>query len=227
MSVSAIVKCQILDEDLLEMTKEAVKTIRPYVDELILVDQGSLVGKEWLKDTSDIPIRNEKSQGFPDTVVRGMEKATGDYVAILNNDIKFQGDWVTPLTKLLKVNNIGLVHPKMLDWEDSYVSGDTMRYNPSPQEGMYFSAFMIDPVIYKKLGGWDDAFTFWGYDDWDYYYRLLRHHYNAVWTDEVCYWHKGGATIGKIGRDQFIEKNREYFKKKHGINPHYIDWSLL
>lgn len=225
--ISAIVKCQLLDEDLLDMTKEAVSTIKPYVDELILVNQGSVVGLEWMKDTADVYISNEVSKGFPDTVKQGMEKATGEYVAVLNNDIRFSGNWVDPLVELLKETNVGLVHPKMINWTDPFIKGDNVVYNPLPTDGMFFSAFMIDPVIYKKLGGWDVEYDFWGYDDWDYYYRLLTGNYNAIWTDKVCYRHKGGATIGKIGREQFIAKNRQLFTEKHGIDPHHIDWKHL
>lgn len=227
MRISAIVKCQLLDNELLEMTKESVATIRPYVQELILVDQASVVGLEWLKTTADVYIHNEVSKGFPWFAKHGIERATGDYVAVLNNDIKFQGDWVTPLVKLFKETNVGLVHPKMLDWEDTYSQGKEVIYNPPPQSGMYFSAFMIDPNIYNLIGGWNEEYDFWGYDDWDFYYRLLKSGHNAVWTDKVCYWHKGGATISKIGREQFIQKNKDLFIKLHGINPHSIDWNFL
>lgn len=227
MKVTAIVKCQLLDSELLQMTREAIGTIRPYVQELILVDQGSKVGSDWLKSQADIYIHNEVSKGFPQFAKMGMEAATGDYVAILNNDIKFQGDWATPLIKLLQESNVGIVHPKMLEWSDPYMDGNEVVYNPPPTQGMFFSAFMVDPNVYKSLGGWDDEYDFWGYDDWDYYYRLLKAGHNAIWTDRVCYWHKGGATIGKIGRDQFIEKNRKIFTDKHGIDPHHIDWRFI
>lgn len=227
MNISALVKCQLLDEELLEMTKEAVATIRPYVQELILVNQASVVGLEWLKSTADVYIDNKVSTGFPGFAKQGMEQATGDYVAILNNDIKFQGDWVTPLVKLIQNTNVGLVHPKMLNWDDEYKEGESIIYNPPPVDGMYFSAFMVDPKIYQLLGGWDDTYDFWGYDDWDYYYRLLKAGHNAIWTDKVSYWHKGGATINRIGREQFIQKNRKIFTEKHGIDPHHVDWRFI
>ncbi len=227
MITSAIVKCQLLDEELLEMTKDAVATIRSYVEELILVDQASVVGQEWMSKTADIYIRNKVSGGFPVTVKQGMAVAKGDYVAVLNNDIKFQGDWVFPLVQLLEKENVALVHPKLLDWGKEFETGDTVIYNPSPKDGMFFSAFMLNPKIYKELGGWDTEYDFWGYDDWDYYYRLRKAKYNAIWTDRVSYWHKGGATISKIGRDQYVEKNRLTFINKHGRDPQNIDWAFL
>jgi GT2 family glycosyltransferase len=226
MKISAVVKCQLLDNELLEMTKEAVATIKPYVQELILVDQASEVGQDWMIDTADIYIRNNKSGGFPLTVHQGMGVATGDYVAILNNDILFEGDWVTPLIKLFK-KDVGLVHPYMIDWGEPKETKDNIVYNLSPKMGLYFSAFILDPKIYKEIGGWDIDYDFWGYDDWDYYYRMRKAHYNSVWTDKVCYWHKGGATIRKIGRDYFVAKNKQRFIDKHGRVPEEIDWAYL
>lgn len=221
--ISAIVKCQLLAPDLLEMTKNAVRTIKPYVDELILIDHASVYGQGWMKNEADIYIRNKKSGGFPITVKQGMGVATGDYVAVLNNDILFSGDWVTPLVKLFE-NGVGLVHPKMLNWKDKIKSGNVVKTTKDPQGELFFSAFMLDPIIYKEIGGWDIDYDFWGYDDWDYYYRLSREGFKTIWTDRVSYRHKGGATISRIGREKFEKKNYDLFVEKHGVKPEDIKW---
>ena len=221
--ISAIVKCQLLDEELLEMTKNAVATIKPYVDELILVNQGSVVGVEWLKDTADIYLSNEVSKGFPDTVKQGMEVAKGEYVAMLNNDILFSGNWVDPLIKLFD-KDTAIVHPNCMDWGAKFYHGDRDLVNTTPLDGLFFSAFIMDSKIYKKVGGWDTEYDFWGYDDWDYYYRTRKAGYKTILTNRVGYWHKAGATINKIGREKYQQKNRELFTKKHGIDPHDVNW---
>lgn len=226
MRVSAVVKCQLLDTELLDMTIRAVETIKPYVQELVLVDQASVVGQEWMRETADIYVRNNTSGGFPLTVHQGMGVATGEYVAILNNDILFEGDWVTPLVSLFK-DDVGLVHPKLVDWGEPMILGNKVVYNPSPRGELFFSAFMLDPKIYHKLGGWDIDYDFWGYDDWDYYYRLRKYGYHAIWTDRSIYQHKGGATINKIGREKYLLKNRNLFTLKHGRDPENIDWNYL
>ena len=226
MKTSAIVKCQLLDDELLQITKDAVMTIKPYVDELILVNLASVVGVEWLKRTADVYIHNEVSKGFPEFVKQGMEKATGDYVAVLNNDIKFSGDWVTPLVSLM-TPDVAIVHPNCQAWGDVFYNGTKDIINSTPLEGLFFSAFVINPIIYKKVGGWDTDYDFWGYDDWDYYYRTRKAGYTTILTNRVGYWHKGGATINKIGREQFIQKNKALFKLKHGIDPHDVNWETL
>lgn len=225
MKISAIVKCQLLDNDLLEMTKEAVSTIKPYVDELILVNQGSVVGLEWLKNTADVYIHNEVSGGFPLTAIQGMEKATGDYVFLLNNDIKFSGDWVTPLIEIMD-EETAIVHPNCIEWGGKFYHGTKDIINGTPRDGLFFSAFLLNPKIYKEIGGWSQDYDFWGYDDWDYYIRTRKAGYKTILTNRVCYWHKGGATMNKIGREKYSEKNKQIFISKYG-DPDKIDWSKI
>lgn len=223
MKLSAVVKCHLLDQELYDMTRESLETIAPYVDELILIDHASPIGKDWMIRQSDIYIRNRTALGFPYTVTQGMGVATGDLVAVLNNDIKFQGDWVSPLVKMFE-DDVALVHPKMLDWGVPFVEGSTVKELYNPREGLFFSAFILAPKVYADLGGWDTDYDFWGYDDWDYLYRVSNSKYKVIWTDRVSYQHKGGATISKIGRDKYKEKNRRIFEDKHGIDPEEVVW---
>jgi len=219
--ISAVMKCHILDESLLRMTQEAVDTVKPYVKELILIDHASPFGGGWMRSVADVYVRNKEALGSPKTVEQGIKLASTEHVAVLNNDIKFFGDWVSPL---MKYDKYALIHPMMLDWDQPITQGNRVLINLPPEQGMFFSAFILDRGVYDKLGGWDTDYDFWGYDDWDYYYRLLRRGYEAVWTDEVVYWHKGGATIERIGRDRYKDKNRKLFKKKHGVDPHDVIW---
>ena len=220
MKISAVVKCHLLDNELLEMTRDALETIKPYVDELIIVDHGSDIGGGYLRGEANIYLRYDKSRGFPYTAAHGIALAKHKHVAVLNNDILFFGDWVKDLEGL---EDYALIHPKMLDWNMPVEKGNTVRENIRPEEGMFFSAFIINK---DKYIGWDTDYNYWGYDDWDYYYRLLESGEKAVWTDKTVYWHKGGATIRKIGRDQFVKENIKIFEDKHGINPHDINWSV-
>jgi len=147
--------------------------------------------------------------------------ANGDYVAVLNNDILFNGDF-SKLVKLFDKNTL-LVHPKMIGWNDRFTEGSEIKENIDPKEGMFFSAFIVNKKLFNKVK-WDMDYDYWGYDDWDFYYRARKAGYDCLWTDIVCYKHKGGATINKIGREKFQDKNRELFIKKHGIKPEEINW---
>ena len=224
--MTSIVKCHLLDEELVKMTMDALDTIHPYSDETIVVStQDSILPNYFL----DYLIKNDiqlltAEKGFPNFITTGMLIANGDYVAVLNNDILLPPNW-DKLLGLFEEDTL-LVHPKMLGWKDKFEQGREVKENIDPREGMFFSAFIVNKKLYDQIG-WDLDYDYWGYDDWDFYYRARRAGYDCIWTDIVCYKHKGGATIGKIGREKFENKNRELFIKKHGIEPQAIDWYEL
>jgi len=225
-TMSSIVKCHLLDEELVKMTMEALETIYPYSYETIAVATEDSILPNYFLDyliERDIQLL-VADKGFPDFVTTGMLIATGDYVAVLNNDILMPKNW-DKIVDLFEEDTL-MVHPKMLGWEDKFKQGREIKENIDPKEGMFFSAFVVNRKLFNKVK-WDMDYDYWGYDDWDFYYRARKKGYNCLWTDIVQYKHKGGATIAKIGREKFQDKNRKLFIQKHGIKPEEIDWYSL
>jgi len=225
--MTSIVKCHLLDEELVKMTIEALDTIYPYSDETICITTDDSILPKYFEEycmEHGIGIVTTK-KGFPNFITTGMKCALGDYVAVLNNDILLPPNWSKPLLDLFE-DDILMVHPKMLGLNDDFYKGREVKQNIAPQEGMFFSAFIVNRKEFEKIG-WDLDYDYWGYDDWDFYYRSRKKYMPCIWTDIVQYKHKGGATIGKIGRDKFQDKNRNLFIKKHGIKPEDINWYEL
>lgn len=225
--MTSIVKCHLLDEELVKMTIEALDTIYPYSDETIaIVTDDSILPNYFLDYLLEHDIKLiTADKGFPNFIKTGIEIAQGNYVAVLNNDILLPPNWSKQLLGLFEKDTL-MVHPKMLGWDSRFYKGREVKENLDPRSGMFFSAFIIRKDLFNKLG-WDTDFDYWGYDDWDFYYRARKARYNCVWTDIAQYKHKGGATISKIGREKFENKNRDLFIKKHGIEPDNIDWYNL
>jgi GT2 family glycosyltransferase len=225
--MTSIVKCHLLDEELVKMTMEALDTIYPYSDETIAITTEDSVLPDYFTNyllDCDIQLLTA-NKGFPSFVDTGMSFAKGKYVAVLNNDILLPPNWSKPLLGLFEYNTL-LVHPKMLGWNDPILTGREVKENIDPKQGMFFSAFILNKKLYNKVG-WDMDYDYSGYDDWDFYYRARKLGYDCIWTDIVQYKHKGGATMDKIGRDQYYKKNRELFITKHGTKPEEIDWYAL
>ena len=223
--MTSIVKCHLLDRELVDMTIDALDTIHPYSDETIIVRTTDSVTTPEFEDyllKHDIGVVTAE-KGFPNFVAVGMLVSQGNYVAVLNNDILMPPNWSKKLLDLFTDDNILMVHPKMLGWNDEFYKGREVKENIDPREGMFFSAFILRKPFFGSLG-WDMDYDYSGYDDWDFYYRARKAGYDCLWTDIVQYKHKGGATMDKIGRDQYYKKNREIFISKHGIDPQAIDW---
>lgn len=223
--ITSIVKCHLLDEELVKMTMNALDTIYPYSDNTIcIITTDSIVPKYFEDYCNEHKIARVITplKGFPYFVDTGMKCAAGDYVAVLNNDILLPPNWSKKLLGLFEEDTL-LVHPKMIGWNDEFTEGRDVLENIDPKEGLFFSAFILNKKLYEQIG-WDIEYDYWGYDDWDFYYRARKAGFNCLWTDIVSYKHKGGATISKIGRDKFEDGNRMLFVEKHGINPQDIKW---
>lgn len=225
--MTSIVKCHLLDEELVKMTVEALDTVYPYSDETIAVTtDDSILPNYFLDYLIDHEIQLiTADKGFPNFITTGMLIANGNYVAVLNNDILMPVNWSKYLLSLFEKDTL-LVHPKMLGWNDEFYQGRDVKENIDPKEGMFFSAFVVNKQLFNEIG-WDTDYDYWGFDDWDFYYRSRKAGYNCIWTDVIQYKHKGGATISKIGRDKFETKNRDLFIKNHGIEPEKIKWYNL
>src|SRR5579863_5532283 len=79
----------------------AVQTRR--FDEIIVVDNGSTDDSAELAQRAGAKVlRLGRNLGFAAAVNRGIEAADADWVAILNNDVTFEPDW---LEKLLRASD--------------------------------------------------------------------------------------------------------------------------
>ena len=100
-SVSVIIPCLILpDKDaiLLRYTEHCLKSLREHTAldyELILVDNGSTIGCNYLIDWADTYIRNKTNLGFAPAVNQGLKIARGEWLVVSNNDITFIHDWIS------------------------------------------------------------------------------------------------------------------------------------
>lgn len=109
----------------LQLTQQCVQSLLENTGaslELVLVDDGSSDGtREWLssEELADPAGRarivthfNEANRGVNYSWNRGLERVSGRYVAVCNNDIIFAPGWDTPLLDALDANgSLGVVSP--------------------------------------------------------------------------------------------------------------------
>jgi glycosyltransferase involved in cell wall biosynthesis len=96
----------------------------------------------------------------------GIQQATGNYIALCNNDLIFHKNW---FTEILKISNL---HPEILSFSPKGIP------NISTQEAEYQIGYkvtqqlkgwciVVKPYIFKKIGALDETFSFF-YADNDY-----------------------------------------------------------
>ena len=99
--------------------------------EVIVVDNASTDGTPDLI-AEDFPefklIRNSENLGFAKANNIGIAQSSGEYVCLVNSDVKFTSDCFSPMLRFLSENpQVGMVGPKMLA-PDGEVTRSTMRF---------------------------------------------------------------------------------------------------
>lgn len=115
--------------------QECLDSLREYCDrvysEVIVVDNCSTDGTPDLI-AENFPefklIRNSENLGFSKANNIGIAHSSGEYVCLVNSDVKFTGDCLSPMLNYLMENpNVGMMGPKMLG-PNGQVQRSTMRF---------------------------------------------------------------------------------------------------
>ncbi len=234
----------------LEETKNCLESIRNlnYPNfEIIVVDNGSTDGsKEYLSSQKDIIFVNlHRNFGFTGGHIEGYKKSTGDFIAILNNDLVVDTNWLIEVVNLaISNNNIAVVGGKSLWWDKdnpvysknnqfySYQVIDpntgyakTMLSGAVPQEvdSISGAALLIKRKAIEKVGYFDDDF-FAYYEETDLIARMLRAGFKAYYTPNAYVWHKIAHSSG--GQESYfylyqMHRNRYLFAAKNLDDKYY------
>lgn len=148
------------------------------------------------------------------TALQHVFKLGAEYAFCVNNDTE-----LLPSTYRRLVEDGGgfVTAVGVRKWPDlTKPMSDEKRPHPD------FSAYLIRREVYEKVGPFDENFLIAFAEDQDYHVRLHAAGITAYCID-LPFLHHGSMTIknsepSEIRRIQIqAEKNREYFKKKHGM----------
>ncbi len=189
--------------------------------EVVVVDDGSSDGtaahlhERWPEVRV---IENPANLGVAASLNRGVEAADGEYVALLNNDLELDPDWLDALVGTLDrhpgaASATGL----LLDFHDRdriEAAGDLMRWSgmsghlrdgQSVEQGRGEAAAVFSPcagaALYRRtalaeVGAFDEDFFAYLEDiDWGFRAQLAGH--GARYEPAAVAYHMGGATTGR------------------------------
>ena len=201
-------------------------------DEVIIVDDASTDGsQDEIKRMFKISkkrklqlIENEKNIGFARSVNRGIERASGDIIILLNSDVK-------PLPGLIKAisshfddgsvfavsfseKNFSWAKGK---WKNGFVEhepgGRSEKTHPTFWASGGSSAFRRS--IWNELGGFSYIYEPFYWEDIDISYRAAKRGYKVLWEPNAKVIHEHESTIGKYFSRNFInfiqERNQLLF----------------
>ena len=155
--------------------------------EIIALDDGSTDGsREWLADQTDIRcVFNDRNLGTYATLNVGLEKAGGEYVAILNDDDLWSPEKLAKQVELLdRDDRIGLVHTggHFIDGSGSRTEGNPLGFRfPTFETGdillglvyenkIIASAALARRECFERVGPFDPSY--FGSGDWQMWFRI-------------------------------------------------------
>jgi len=192
--------------------------------EIIIVDNGSKDGSiekiEKLKIDNIKIYKLQKNLGFTEGSNLGVEKCSGKYFLILNNDAYLEDKYfIKKSVKILKNTNkkiIGIFPKIVYNWEQNIINSTYVKWHYrqlwyDDQNGLFdfnidnknkkvFGAMFVAPIFKKKLwniiGGFDNTFFTYG-EDFDVSYRANILGYNFLYCPTIKVKHDFRSSSGE------------------------------
>ncbi len=212
-------------------------------DELIVVDNASTDGtRGYLAELVAAhprvqTIANDRNAGFAAGNNRGLERASGDVLVLLNNDTIVPSGWKRALVAHLSDPSIGMVgpvtnrtcneaqvdapyrtHGEMLAFADARAASKTGQRSDIAMLAMFCVALRRD--AWRVVGPLDERFGVGMFEDDDYARRTRDAGFRVVCAEDAFVHHFGQGTIGELcltgDYDRLLEANRGLYEQKWG-----------
>ena len=176
-------------------------------------------------------IFNQSNRGFVRAVNQGVKVADGEIVVLLNNDVKPESDFLKSLSKDFqdeKVFAVSLNEPQWSwakgKWVDGFVEHEVGQKTNKPHCSFWANggsgAFCRS--IWLKLGGLDEIFAPFYWEDTDLSYRAWKRGYKILWEPESIVHHQHEGTIGSRFSPKYVnfisQRNQLLFTWKNITN---------
>ena len=196
-----------------------------YNSEIIVVDDSStdksiLLLKEFAAKYQNLKVlKNEKNLGFSSTVNKGVANAKGEIVILLNTDVYPRKDFLMPLLihfseekvfavgcldKSIEDNNIVERGRGLGSWKKGFLvhrRGEVDKTNTLWVSG---GSGAFRKSIWEKLGGFNELYNPFYWEDIDLSYRALKSGYKVLFEPQstVYHEHEKGSIKSKYTSNQ-------------------------
>lgn len=205
MKVSVVLPVYISDSKNISMTKKCIDLARENTSidfELVIVETCS----DYFIDEADVYVYEKHRTTCGHSINNGFKCASGDYIALLTNDVFLSEGWLESLMDCFKIEDCGL--STLATTQLLHLKKDLI------EEGIWFSVAMIpkEKALFDEFyhGSWNDSdLIMQTYIDGKKMYR----NYNCVVDHLVGKTHYSNTSHEKNyknGMDYFINKYSDY-----------------
>lgn len=199
-----------------------LKTNLPFLDrcEIIIVNDNPDASIKSKLPKGDIRlIENKKNLGFAGAVDTGIRHANNRYIMLLNSDVVLlDSSYMLGLTALRnshdlfavsfaqKEKDASIVGKNRIYWKNGYFlnakAGNMHEGINGWAEG---GACIMDRKKYNEIGGFDNLFSPYYWEDIDLSYRAWKHGYRILFNPSIVVEHHHESTIGKYFANEHIK----------------------
>ena len=224
----------------LELTKPCLESLfrstKLVPSRLIIVDNGSEPPvREFLRSVrlagairEVLLIQNEKNEGFPGGMNKGIQASTAPYVCLLNNDLLFTTRWLTKLVEVAEAHpDVGVLNPASSTFGDMPPRGmslDDYADSLEAKRGLYVEVGMcigfcmlIKREVIDKIGILTTEVERIFFEDEDYCMRAQAAGYRCVIVQGAYVYHAEHRTVRKMPeREALFTRNQAWCHGKWG-----------
>ncbi|MGM0589014.1 MAG: glycosyltransferase family 2 protein [Bacteroidota bacterium] len=218
--------------------------------EIIIADNASTDGSaDWIRqEYPNVQIASlDQNYGYCGGNNRAAQQAHGKWLIFLNNDVRVEPDWLTPLESFIQGHpQAGALQPKMRSdqqpdhfeyagaaggYLDHYgypfcrgrlfdtTEPDTGQYDdPSPIFWASGAALAIRKDLFQELGGFVEDFEF-HMEEIDLCWRLWRNGYQVWYVPESVVYHLGGGSL------PMASPRKTYYNFRNNLRMLQRNWS--
>ena len=227
--IQTVLPVWIFSQDLIDLTKQAIPSIKKCKTNLFIVDNGGTMGGGYLREQADTYIRFPTNRGYAPAMNAGMKLTVSEHIAITENDVRVSDNIYNVGEEILdSEKDVGSVHFRMIPYEEPFSFGnDVWKTSKERWCSISFCIFRREAL---KDGFFDEGYINANYEDWDIIHRI-RHinGWKTAYTNRACYQHNDSYTqklLDQTVRNNEAAMNKHYFKEKFGKYPEEI-WNEL
>lgn len=213
---------------LLKKNLETIIKNSPQAQEIILADDASsddslIYAKSVQKKYPKLKIiSHKKNLGFGANTNDAINKATGELVVLLNNDIYPSPNYISYSLKHFKnpdVFGVGFAESGHENWARFMWKGGYLQHEPGVTDinKTHISGWVsggssiVRKSLFQKLGGFDSIYKPFYSEDLDIGYRAWKSGYTLLWEPKCIVEHHHESTISKFSKsllNYVKERNR-------------------
>jgi len=198
--------------------------------EIIVVDNDSTAAsRSALADAPGSLVCLAGNRGFTGGMNAGARKARGEFIALLNNDLRLADDWLQTALTAASDPRVGIVGGRSLSDQAGGTESTLPRIDPrgfsqllavdAPRAAVASvdgGHLLVRTATWRELGGFDDDF-FAYYEELDLCARALARGWQVIYEPGMRVWHRRGLSSDRVRwrRIFWARRNRTIWLAKH------------